>query len=240
MKGFRWGRNQEIRVRSRKGIVHLKYSRNSVAFCGARLADGRITTRGAVTCSKCVELRESESMVRFESHGDQDEQRKHDAEYRKKHRVTNTYRAAKRGNRYLAHWVLEPRRRINRTDRTHLTEHRLYVRRNNYRDMTYYCPDCERIGKRTGPDGLPRGDIPGTPLQFLEEFVEARSFAGNLEPDSPGDIAPDDLTIHETGRKMPRDESEARREERMLADLRAARAKWDVEHEPSMVGDSPQ
>ena len=104
--------------------------------------------------------------------------------------------------------------------------------------MFYHCPECERGGKRVGPDGLPKSDITGTPLPFLEEF--GVKFGGNLEPESPGEIRLDDPTIHETGFKMPRGETQDQRRERMLADLVAARKKWRTEHEPSMAQDSPQ
>src|SRR2546428_3106509 len=194
MKGFRFGRESEVRVRSRKGIVHLRYSAAERAFCGVRLADGKVTTRGAVSCDKCIAIRDSGA--RFESYSDGDQQRRHDTEYLKRHRITNAHRAAVRERRsadgrivkrYLAHWVLQPK--WTRRPNFFLTEHRLYIERRreppNYDDGSgvYYCPECEKIGRRTGPDGLPKGDMPGTPLEFLEEFgVTTNPWAGNVEP----------------------------------------------------------
>ena len=229
-----------VRVRSRKGVVHLAYSDNGKTHAHtlclkAALADGKITTRGKVTCRGCIEMRGDKNAMRL-LRGVQE----------RPHPVTNDYRAAKRGNRYLAHWVLQPYYDHRKGD--FLGEHRLYepvleywkpvserVETPSTYGGVYYCPECDRIGKRTGPDGLPKGDVSGTPLEFLEEFNVPFS-GGDMEP---GEISPDDPTIHETGRKMPRGETQEQRRKRMMTDLVVARRKWRSEHEPSMAADSP-
>lgn len=233
-----------FRIRSRRGHVHLSYGREGPSLCLLRLAGAKYTTHGAVTCKNCIMIRDNLAMW-VDVSGFREP----------RYHLPKDCRAATRivdGKlKYLAHWVSRDRSQVLSNQAFPLEEHRLYVQRSdgvaNYDGVKYdpgtiplgiyYCDVCYQDSERKDRNGLPISSDIIAPDAFGEAFPEFKHWRG-LEPEHLGDIAPDDPTIHETGRKLPREPTEKRRK-RMLADLEKARKKWRKEHEPSMAEDSP-
>src|SRR2546422_7330256 len=114
------GRRSLVRVRSPGGVVHWATEwPGGAVLCYRKIARGKIVREPGekVTCRECLDTwdqrRLNFSVVPAEP---------------RDHPVTNSHRAAKRGHRYLAHWVLQPYYDPKRRD-SRLTEHRLYVER---------------------------------------------------------------------------------------------------------------
>ncbi len=210
-----------VRVRSRKGVVHLAYTFNNGkthahTLCMKDLGDGKMTTRGKVTCPSCVEMRSDKNAMLL-LRGTQTHP----------HPVTNTWKAATRerdGNTcYLAHWVMVPEDSWSPYRKYRLEEHRLYVERGTTAPSDselddlggYYCSKCANVAERKGPDGRmwKEGSPPELPpgageLEPKDVVANYQNYEGGI-----GWIPYRDITIHETGRKLPRGNVGARYEE---------------------------